>query len=89
MHVLGYDFGTCQSQGYCFQLFCVKTAPLCQWGAKTVPLLAPNYGQPNSTPTGCCFGILFLSEGMFTFEKGPLVAELKIKITKILQNRPV
>ncbi len=28
----------------------VKTAPLCRWGAKTVPLGAPNYGQPNSTP---------------------------------------
>ena len=25
--------------------------PLCQWGAKTVPLGEPNYGQPNSTPT--------------------------------------
>ncbi len=49
----GYHFGTLQSQGYCFQpFFCVKTAPLCRLGAKTVPLGAPNYGQPNSTPRG-------------------------------------
>ena len=34
-------------RGTVFNLFCVKTAPLCRWGAKTVPLGAPNYGQPN------------------------------------------
>ncbi len=28
------------------------TAPLCRWGAKTVPLGSPNYGQPNSIPRG-------------------------------------
>ncbi len=42
--------------------FCVKTAPLCRWGAKTVLLGALNYGQPNSTPIGLLFWHPFFSE---------------------------
>ena len=42
-------------------IFLVKTAPLCRWGAKTVPQGAPNYGQPNSTPRGAVLSPFFLS----------------------------
>ena len=51
-------------KGCCFAkkvtcLQTVLTAPLCRWGAKTVPLGAPNYGQPNSSPGGAVSAPLF------------------------------
>ena len=39
----------------------LQKAPLCRWGAKTVPLGAPNYGQPNSTLRGAVSAPFFLS----------------------------
>ncbi len=39
----------------------LQIVPLCRWGAKTVPLGEPNYGQPNSSPRGADSAPFFLS----------------------------
>ncbi len=39
----------------------MKTAPFCRWGTKTVPLVEPNYAQPNSPPRGAVSAPFFLS----------------------------
>ena len=44
-----------------------KKAPLCRWGAKTVLLGAPNYGQPNSTPRGAVSAPFFSECGLDYF----------------------
>ena len=40
-----------------------------RWGAKTVPLRAPNYGQPNNSPRGAVSAEFFLSVGIDIYSK--------------------